>query len=100
MDEILLLADELRLNGVTAEELVRAKEPMITSIGDSMKQNNYWLYSVLSQSARFPQKLEWPRTIMSDYSSITKSDIDMLAKHYMDNAKAATAVVKPRKNRM
>jgi len=98
IDEILSLADELRSKGVTAEELARAKEPMITSIGDNLKENNYWLYSVLSQSARFPQKLEWPKTIMGDYSSITRDEISLLAKKYMDNAKAATAIVKPKKN--
>ena len=100
MDEILRLADELRLNGVTTEELARAKEPMVTSIRDSVKQNNYWLYSVLTQSSRFPQKLEWPRTIINDFSSITGDEINMLATKYMDNSKAATAIVKPRKNRM
>ncbi len=98
MAEILSLADELRRDGITEEELARAKEPMLTSIGDNLKENNYWLYSVLSESSRFPQQLKWPQTIMSDHSSITRAEINMLAKKYLDNLKAAAATVKPGKN--
>jgi len=97
IDEILLLAEELRIKGVTEEELARAKEPMITSISDSLQENNYWLYSVLSESSKHPEQLEWPTTIHSDYSSITADEINLLAKKYMVNEKAATAIVKPLK---
>jgi len=94
--EILSLADDLRLNGITEEELMRAKGPMITSISDTVKRNNYWLYSVLSGSSRHPDQLQWPQTIVGDYSSITTEELGVLAKKYMASEKAATAIVRPR----
>jgi len=95
IDEIIYLADELRLKGVTEEELMRAKKPVLTSIGDNLKRNSYWLYTVLSESSRFPEQLDWPQTILPDYSSITTKEINILSKKYMDNTKAAIAIVKP-----
>ncbi len=69
---------------------------MITSISDTIKRNSYWLHSVLSGSSRYPDQLQWPQSIMSDYSAITTEEIDLLAKKYMDSTRAATAIVKPR----
>ena len=95
--EILRLAKELQLKGISEEELARAKKPMVTSIGDSLQKNNYWLYSVLSQSSRYPDQLKWPKTILSDYSAITREEINTLAKKYLNNINAAIALVKPDK---
>jgi len=95
LKEILYLAEELRLEGITEEELERAREPMVTSIGDSLMSNNYWLYSVISLSSRYPEQLKWPQTILNDYSTISKEEINLLAKKYLNNTKSATALVRP-----
>ena len=95
LKEILNLAEELRIEGVTEEELERAREPMVTSIGDSLMSNNYWLYSVISLSSRYPEQLKWPQTILNDYSTISKREINILTKEYLNNTKCATALVRP-----
>lgn len=83
---------------ITEDEFRRALDPTITSIKDLLRKNNYWLNTVLSGSLRHPQKIDWSRTIMKDYSSITADDISAIAKKYLDNEKAATIIIKPEKN--
>jgi hypothetical protein len=70
---------------------------MVTSLLDSVKSNGYWLSSVLSLSSRYPEQLEWPKTIISDFSSITADEINGLARKYLESSRAATARVTPRR---
>lgn len=97
IDEILRIGDLLQGEGVTDEELIRARKPMVTSLLDSVKSNGYWLSSVLSLSSRYPEQLEWPKTIISDFSSITADEINGLARKYLKSSRAATARVTPRR---
>ncbi len=93
--EIFKISDNLQKEGITTEELVRAKDPLITALKEHIRTNQYWLTSVLSLSARHPQQLDWPRTIISDYISISTKELNELAKKYLDNESAAVAKVKP-----
>jgi zinc protease len=85
----------LEKEGITSEELLRAREPLVTSLKQSIKTNQYWLNSVLSLSARYPRQLDWPRTIVSDYTSINATEVNELAARYLDNGKAAVVRVEP-----
>ncbi len=93
--EIFAISDKLQKKGITEEELIRAKDPLITSLKEHIRTNQYWLNSVLSLSARHPQQLDWPTTIINDYTAISTQEINKLAKKYLDNARAAVAKVKP-----
>jgi zinc protease len=94
--EVKKIISDLIENGVTQEELKRAIAPTLTSIKDMMRKNNYWLNTVLTGSKKYPQQIEWSRTIMKDYASITKEDVSLLAKKYLANERAATIIVKPK----
>jgi zinc protease len=83
-------------DGATQDELRRALFPTLTSIKEMMRKNSYWLDTVLTGSKKHPQQLEWSRTIMKDYTSITKEEVFNIAKKYLDNGKAATIIVKPK----
>ncbi len=96
--EIKQIASDLVEKEITEDEFRRALDPTITSIKDLLRKNRYWLNTVLSGSLKHPQKLEWSRTIMKDYSSITADDMSAIAKKYLDNEKAATIIIKPEKN--
>jgi zinc protease len=96
--EIKGIAANIAARGVTEEELRRALKPTLTSIKDTLRENRYWLHTVLSGSKKYPQQLDWNRTILEGYAAITTSEISILAKQYLDNSKAATIVVKPKKN--
>ncbi len=93
--EILRIADRLKEEGVSTEELLRAKRPMVTSITDKIRTNQYWLSSVLALSSRYPQQLEWPKTIISDFNSIDEKELTQLARQYLDNSRVALARAVP-----
>ncbi len=95
--EIKQIASDLVEKEIPEDEFRRALDPTITSIKDLLRKNRYWLNTVLSGSLKHPQKLEWSRTIMKDYSSITADDMSVIAKKYLDNKKAATIIIKPEK---
>jgi len=83
--------------GITDGELKRALDPVLTTVKDMLRKNNYWLKSVLTESVRYPQQIEWCRTIKKDYESITAAELSELARIYLDNTKAASIIIKPAK---
>lgn len=93
--EVLRIAGELQKGGIGKEELDRAKGPMVTSLKDMVRTNPYWQNSVLSLSSRYPQQLQWPRTILSGFASFTEEDIEKLAADYLHPEKAAVITVGP-----
>ncbi len=91
------IAHDLKAHGVSEDELLRVKNPILTSIKDMRQTNSYWLDSVLTGCSRYPQQLDWSRTIEADYASITGDDIKNLAGRYLDNTKAAVFLAVPQK---
>ncbi len=91
------IVSEIAKNGISDSELKRALDPVLTSIKDMLRKNNYWLRSVLTESARYPQQIEWCRTIRKDYESITAGELNDLARKYLDNSKAVSIIIKPAK---
>ena len=94
--EIKKIISDLVVTGVNNEELMRTIRPTLTGIKDMLQSNYYWLNTVLSGSKKHPRQLDWSRTIMDDYASITKEELSALAKQYLDNDKAAVIIVKPK----
>lgn len=96
--EVKRLVEELHQGNISIDELERAKNPIVTGIHDNIKTNPYWLYSVLSLSARNPEQLLWPTTIVEDFKSIQLSEIKKLAKKYLVDDRSAVVSIKA-KNR-
>jgi zinc protease len=94
-DAIRSVAASLQLTGVTDEELVRAKQPVLTALRESSRTNPYWLGTVLASAQEFPQKLEWSRTRYTDNESVTAAELSELAKQYLDPARASEFIVSP-----
>ncbi len=94
--EVAKIATDIALNGVRDEELKLAINPVVTGIKDMMETNDYWLGRVLSGSMGHPKQLDWSRTIMKDYASITQEEVSLLAEKYLKIDKQATVVVKPK----
>lgn len=88
------IASDLVSHGITADELKRALEPMVTEIKEAHRQNSYWLNTVMLLSSRHPQQFEWSRTIIQDYSSIRADELSVLAQKYLDNRRAAVIKIK------
>jgi zinc protease len=95
-DAIKNVATDLRANGVTEEELVRAKQPVLTALRESSRTNGYWVVNVLASAQEFPERLEWSRTRYSDNESVTTAELSALAKQYLDPAKVSEFIITPR----
>jgi zinc protease len=94
-DTVLALAVDLQKNGVTPDELTRAKQPILTSLKETVRTNPYWLNAVIGSCQEFPQRLDWCRTRSSDFEGITKPEIDALAAKYLDPALSTRVTVLP-----
>ena len=94
-DTALAIAADLQKNGVTPDELERARKPILTSLRESARTNPYWLNNVIGSCQEFPQRLDWCRTRYSDFEGITKAEIDALAAQYLDPARAFRIIVLP-----
>jgi len=95
IQEIQRIASEIVKNGITEDELRRSVDPILTSIKDMLRTNVYWIDTVLTRSVRYPEQLEWTKTIQKDYAAITVKDIADLAKIYLNNEKSATVIISP-----
>ncbi len=96
-EAVLRLAAELAKGGITADELTRAKEPVLTLFRESSRTNGYWLGSVLESAQENPQHLDWCRNRYADTEAITAAELDALAKEYLSPDKAFRIVISPRK---
>lgn len=94
-DAMKAAATSIYNDGVTEEELVRVKQPILTGLRESSRTNPYWLGSVLSAAQEFPQRLDWSRTRYTDNESVTAAELTELAKLYLDPAKVSEVIVLP-----
>ncbi len=83
-DVMVEIAAALHTDGVTEDELERALKPTLTSLRTALRDNGYWLGSVLANSQEDPKRLEWARHMVTDYESIRVEEITELAREYLD----------------
>lgn len=94
-DIITQIAAEIAEKGVTDDELDRAKKPVLTTLRESARTNQYWLGSVLSRAQERPEMLDWCRSRYADNEAITTAEIAALAKEYLPAARTSRVVVIP-----
>lgn len=96
-DAVKTIAAQMADQGINQDELRRALKPTVARIKDLRQSNRYWLDSVMVGSSRHPEQLDWARTIESDYASVRRSEMDKLAKQYLQNDKAAAIIILPQR---
>ncbi len=89
------LADSFANTGATADELDRALKPTLGQLEKSLRDNSYWLGTVMSQSQSDPKRLDLARGRDADYRSITLTEINALAKKYLKAENALLVSIKP-----
>ena len=82
LDTMETIARELSEKGATKDELDRALAPTLSQLEKTLRDNSYWLSTVLSQSQADPEKLDLARNRDKDYRSISLEEINALAKKY------------------
>lgn len=88
------LAASLAKEGATDDELDRARKPALADIEKTLRDNGYWLSSVLSGSQQDPRKLELARNRKADVESITLKEINDLAAKYLTPDNAVRIIIK------
>ena len=78
-----LIAADLQRNGVTEDELNRAKQPILTNVRESARTNAYWIGSVVNKAQEKPEVLDWARSRQADFESISRAEVDALAREYL-----------------
>ncbi|HYD28238.1 M16 family metallopeptidase [Brevundimonas sp.] len=82
----------LRDAPVDADELNRARLPVIESLRRSQASNEYWLGQLADVAAK-PEELEQTLTHISDLEAVTPADIQRLARQYLRSDTAWRATV-------
>jgi zinc protease len=95
-DIIAAIAEDLAAHGATADELQRAKQPILTALRESARTNQYWLNNVLARAQERPEMLDWCRSRYADNEAITTADLDALAKTYLPTSRASRVIVIPK----
>ena len=93
-DAIRAAAADLARHGVTEEEFHRAQAPILTGLRQSARDNQYWRV-VLANAQEEPRQLEWVRTRLADYESMTAADLKSLAAQYFDPERASEIISVP-----
>ncbi|MBI5771747.1 MAG: insulinase family protein [Verrucomicrobia bacterium] len=98
-DLLFAIGDDLAQNGVSDDELKRAREPILKSMEQSLRDNGYWLGSVLARAQEKPEVLDWSRTRLADVNSITAAELSALAKKYLGRPHASKVVILPKEKK-
>jgi len=94
-DIIVDIGDDLAKNGVTEDELTRAREPLLTALKQSLRDNGYWLTAVLARAQEKPEVLDWCRNRLADIQSLSTAELSALARKYLGRDRASHVTVLP-----
>ncbi len=89
------LAEKLAASGATDDELDRSLKPVLSQLAKTLRDNKYWLGTVLGQSQSEPERLDLARGRDADYGSISLKEINALAKKYLGAENALLVSIKP-----
>jgi len=85
---MITLADKMATAGVTQDELERSLKPIESGLKESLRDNSYWLSTVLGSSQEQAYKLDWARTRDADYGKVTVKELNALASKYLNKKNA------------
>jgi zinc protease len=89
------LGDDLAKGSITDDEFERAKKPQLVQLEQMRRDNRYWTQNVLRCCQEHPERLDWSRSLVSDFASIKKEDLEALAKQYLKGTAATTVGLVP-----
>jgi zinc protease len=96
---VMEIGDKLSGGPITDDEFDRAIKPILTQIEQMRRDNRYWSMNVLRCAQEHPERLNWARSFISDFSGIKKDELEGLAKEYMGTQRAVSADVIPQEKK-
>jgi zinc protease len=92
--DIQRIAADLAASPPTADELARARKPMLESVLQSRETNSYWL-SVLSGVQADPRQLDSVRSLLPTLEALTPADLQAAARRWLRNDRLWRLEVRP-----
>ena len=92
---VIKIGNDLATSTITDDEFERAKKPQLEQLTQMRRDNRYWGQNVLRNSQEHPERIEWSRSLLQDFSGIEKKDLEALAKTYLKSDRAITVNVIP-----
>jgi len=84
---IFAIAEEFKSNDISADQLARAKGPLIEATRRGQTQPGYWMQQ-LARSDVAPEKLDYVRKEIAELDSVTAADIRAAAQRWLDRSKS------------
>jgi len=93
------IADELAAGPITDDEFDRAKKPLLTQLEQMRRDNRYWSQNVVRNCQEHPERIGWARSLLSDFTGITKDEAQALAKQFLGKSRAVAVKVLPQEKK-
>jgi zinc protease len=92
---VIKIGNDLATTPITDDEFERAKKPQLEQLTQMRRDNRYWGQNVLRNSQEHPERIEWSRSLLEDFSGIEKKDLEALAGIYLKADRAVTVNIIP-----
>lgn len=92
---VIEIGGKLAAGPITDDEFDRAMKPMTAQLEQMRRDNRYWSMNVLRCSQEHPERLDWARTFISDFTGIKKEEVQALAREYLGARSAVSADIIP-----
>jgi zinc protease len=93
--EIRDTAARIAREGITQDELERARNPVVSALRKLLMDNNYLLSAIVSGSQEQPQRLMRATTSLAELQALTVPDLNEVARKYLQPGDALPVVVVP-----
>ncbi|MDZ4287324.1 MAG: insulinase family protein, partial [Prosthecobacter sp.] len=94
-DLVRKIANDLATGKISDDEFERAKLPQLTQIEQMRRDNRYWAQNVVRNPQEHPERLDWSRSLLSDFAGIKRQELEALAKEYLGSKRAVVANILP-----
>ena len=95
-DQIMQIAEDMALKGITQAELDRAVKPIVSSLEQSRRNNKFWM-DWIRNFQQYPEKQMWDLENETPYLNLTVEDVNVVAKKYFQRKSAICVQIKPEK---
>jgi zinc protease len=96
VEEMRAIGAAIYRDGVTEDELERARNPVVSELKRLLQTNSYLLSAIISGSQENPDKLTRSTSSVDELASLTVADLDQVARKYLRPEAALPVVIVPR----
>jgi zinc protease len=96
---VVKIAAEVAAGPITDDEFERAQKPLMTQLEQMRRDNRYWSQNVVRNCQEHPERIEWAKSLLSDFQGVTKDEIQVLAKQFLETNRAVAVKVLPKEKK-